>query len=271
MSSENRADRDPGPQDDLLRQAKRLQRTLEATEKKRRREEKLSTGGRARRHAGDVYEFVAQVFAAFSWIYSRILQPLASNRLVGAPFRAYARLWRRSVYESDADGDVVFSKARAGTFVLATIVAALLAPAVLRTTAELIWDVSWMAASYRTDDVWYLGRSQEIDPDGNVFSAQGCESVSCTDQTSIYFRIKPSLAHHVWSLLKNRNLFFPDFVAAGIQNDVNKCHVTTYGSRWKLLVRNWDIYPQILSVECVPVTEAEIESVQPALTSPIGG
>jgi hypothetical protein len=138
-------------------------------------------------------------------------------------------------------------------------------PALLGLGLELVWDAGRMATSYRSGQTWYLGRSQELDPEGNVFSAQGCESVTCTDQTSIYFRIKPSLAHHVWSLLHNGNIFFPDFVAAAIQNDVNKCTVTGYGSRLKFFVRNWDIYPQILSVECVPVTEGEIEAVKDAL------
>jgi hypothetical protein len=154
---------------------------------------------------------------------------------------------------------------RAGAMVVATLIALWYTPAFLGGALELVWDAAWMATTYRSDQVWYLGRSQEIDAENNVFSAQGCESISCTDQTSIYFRIKPSLAHHLWSFVHNRNVFFPDFVAAGIQNDVNKCHVTGYGVRWKLIVRNSDIYPQILSVACVPVTESEIEAVQPAL------
>ena len=90
-------------------------------------------------------------------------------------------------------------------------------------------------------------------------------SVNCTDQSSIYFRIKPSLAHDIWSLVRNHNVFFPDFVAAGIQNDVNKCHVIAYGARHRFFVRNWNMYPQILAVQCVPVTEAEIESIERAL------
>jgi hypothetical protein len=51
---------------------------------------------------------------------------------------------------------------------------------------------------------------------------------------------------------------------------VNKCHVIAYGARWKLLVRNWDMYPQILAVTCVPVTEDEIESVERVLRTPLG-
>jgi hypothetical protein len=85
----------------------------------------------------------------------------------------------------------------------------------------------------------------------------------------VYFRIEPSLAHHLWSLVRNRNIFFPEFVAAGIQNDVNKCSVIAYGARWKLLVRNWGMYPQILAVDCVPVTESEIEAFERPLSAPL--
>jgi hypothetical protein len=143
-------------------------------------------------------------------------------------------------------------------------------PAFVGGVFEVVWDTAWMTTTYRADETWYLGKSQELDHINNVFSAQGCASVNCTDQTSIYFRIKPSLAHHVWSLVRNHNIFFPEFIAAGIQNDVNKCHVIAYGARWKLLVRNWDMYPQILAVACVPVTEEEIESVERALRTPLG-
>jgi hypothetical protein len=251
--------------DALLEEAERLKRSVEALERTRRRAEKHSTGGRAARTVAGTHETLLQGTAGVRWLYTRIVRPVATHPWAGAPFRWYGRLWRKLVYRVDADGDRLFGPRRAGTMLLATAAALWRAPAVLGSAAELVGDATWKAFSYRSGETWYLGKSQEIDPEGNVFSAQGCASVSCSDQTSIYFRIKPSVAHHVWSLVRNGNVFFPDFVAAGIQNDVNKCEVTTYGARWKLLVRNWDMYPQILSVDCVPLTEREIEAVQQAL------
>ena len=256
--------------DELLQEARRLQRNVEAAEQALRRKQKHSAAGQIERHVTGLHQTALQVLAGLKWIYSRVLAPLATHRWVRALLRAYQRLWSKMVYTVDADGDRVFSKGRAGAMIAATLVALWFTPAVLGTLVELVWDTAWMVTSYRSGEVWYLGKSQELDPEGHVFSAQGCGSVSCTDQTSIYFRIKPSLAHHIWSLVRNRNVFFPEFVAAGIQNDVNKCNVTAYGARWNLLVRNWDIYPQILSVDCIPVTEAEIEAARQSLRAPGG-
>ncbi|MGI9301192.1 MAG: hypothetical protein ACR2RB_00585 [Gammaproteobacteria bacterium] len=255
-------------QNELLRQAEQLKNDAASAQDALRRKQKRSAFGQAQRHVTDTHQALASAGRFIKSLVRNVITPLASLWLVRAPLRGYRNLWRRIVYVPDADGDLLFSKRRAGVMVLLTAVGLWMAPAVLGACVELVWDTSRMAMSYKSGEIWYLGKSQEIDPAGNVFSAQGCASVSCTDQTSIYFRIKPSIAHHAWSLYTNGNVFFPDFVAAGIQNDVNKCHVTGYGSRWKFFVRNWDIYPQILAVECVPITEEEITAVQESLEPP---
>jgi hypothetical protein len=271
MSADDRTKGQGAPDSEqLLRDAERLQRTLNATEESRRRKQKQSAAAGVERQVTSVHHAFVRSVAAVQWIWANVVSPVVTHRWLGALFRGYGRLWRRFVYRVDADGDPQFSKSRAGGIVIATAVALWFLPAFLGGVAELVWDTAWMTTTYRSDETWYLGKSQELDHVNNVFSAQGCASVNCSDQTSIYFRIKPSLAHHVWSLVRNHNVFFPEFIAAGIQNDVNKCRVIAYGARWKLLVRNWDMYPQILAVTCVPVTEDEIESVERALRTPLG-
>ena len=252
----------------LLRDAERLKRTVEATEDEIRRTHKKTAAASVGRHVTSMHDAGLRAFAGARWLWSDVLVPIATHRWVGAVFRWYGRLWRKVAYRRDADGDPQLSKSRASAMVAGTLVALWFLPAFVAGTLGFVWDLGWMATTYRSNETWYLGKSEELDYINNVFSAQGCASVNCTDQTSIYFRIEPSLAHHLWSLVRNRNIFFPEFVAAGIQNDVNKCHVSAYGARWKLLVRNWGMYPQILSVECVPVTEGEIESVERALRAP---
>lgn len=247
-----------GPNEDLLRKAQKLKEQSDAAKKALNRKYKNSTAGKAHRHIDDMRQTYAAVTGTVGWLYDNVIEPFIKHPWVGAPFRLYADIWHAYAYVEDKDGDEVFSKRRGGIMVLATLVFLWMLPSFLAGTAEFIIDTSRMATSWKEKEVWYLGKSQEIDPEGNVFSAQGCESIQCSDQTSIYFRIKPSLAHHLWSLYNNGNIFFPDFVAAGIQNDINKCTVTGYGVRWKFLVRNWDVYPQILSVDCVPLTETEI-------------
>jgi len=263
----NADDRAKGPSDSeqLLREAERLQRTVEATEDSLRRKHKATAAAGVGRQVTSLQNAFAQAVAGGRWFWSNMLVPVATHRWVGAVFRWYGRLWRKVVYRHDADGDPQLSKRRASAMVVGTAVALWFLPAFIGGVVGFVWDTTWMATTYRSNETWYLGKSQELDYVNNVFSAQGCESVNCTDQTSIYFRIEPSLAHHLWSLVRNRNIFFPEFVAAGIQNDVNKCHVIAYGARWKVLVRNWDMYPQILAVDCVPVTESEIEIIERAL------
>jgi hypothetical protein len=267
MSSDDRA-KGQSDSEQLLRDAERLQRTLQATEDSLRKKQKATTAAGVGRQVASVHRALVQTVAAAQWLWANVLSPVVTHPWIGAVFRWYGRLWRRAVYRVDADGDAQLSKARAGYMVIGTAVALWFLPAIVSGAVEVVWDSAWMATTYRSDETWYLGKSQELDHVNNVFSAQGCASVNCSDQTSIYFRIKPSLVHHVWSLVRNHNIFFPEFIAAGIQNDVNKCHVVAYGARWRFLIRNWDMYPQILAVQCVPVTEQEIESIERALRAP---
>lgn len=255
-------DQEKGKSEELLRRAQKLNISLEENQKKINNKQKYSGAGQAQKHISDTIETYNQVTGTLFWIYSHIIRPLFTHPWVGIPLRLYASLWKKTVYTKDKQGDICFSKKRSGLLVIATLFFLWNLPFFLSGTIEFIWDTTSMAVSYKTEEIIYLGKSQEIDPAGNVFSAQGCEQIRCTDQTSIYFRIKPSLAHQLWSLFHYGNFFFPDYVSAGIQNDINKCKVTGYGSRWKFLVRNWEIYPQILSVDCVPVSEGEIEEFE---------
>ena len=258
---------DNNKSEDLLRRAEKLKARTAANKKRFKRKQKDSGAAHISRHVTDTVEAYNHVTGSVHWIYQNVIHPAVTHPWAGAPFRAYRSLWNKVVYVNDADGDPLFSKKRGGMMVLATLAFLYMLPAILAGTAELLWDTTRMVTNYREGEVLYLGRSQEIDPIGNVFSAQGCEQIRCTDQTGFYFRIKPSLAHHIWSLFNNGNIFFPDFVTAGIQNDINKCTVTSYGSRGKLIVRNWEIYPQILAVDCVPVSDADIEAFEKAQDS----
>lgn len=251
--------------DDLLERAKRLREQTASARKTGKAKQKASGFYKAQKQVSDIHETYTQVTDTIGWIYQNVITPVVGHPWIGKPFQWYRALWDKIVYVRDKDNPeaLSFSKQRAGLMVLATLVCVHFLPAILNGTVEFVWDTTRMATSYKSREIWYLGKSQEIDPIGNVFSAQGCESIECSDQTSIYFRIKPSFAHHLWSLYQHGNFFFPDYVSAGIQNDINKCEVTGYGVRWKFLVRNWDVYPQILSVSCTPLTEADIKSAAP--------
>lgn len=252
-------------QDDLLRKAKRIKDRAKATRQSSNAKRQNSGFNEAQKHISDIHETYTQVTGTVGWIYNNVINPVISHPWAGKPFHWYRSLWNKVVYVPTDDNNAAFSKKRSGLLVLGTLAFLWMLPAIFSGAVEFVWDTSRMATTYKTKEIWYLGKSQEIDAAGNIFSAQGCEAVECSDQTSIYFRIKPSLAHHLWSIYHNGNVFFPDYVAAGIQNDINKCEVTGYGVRWKFLVRNWDVYPQILAVNCTPLTEVDIKGVQGAL------
>lgn len=252
-------------QDDLLRKAKRIRKRSKATRQSTKNKQQNSGFNEAQKHISDIHETYMQVTGTVGWIYNNVISPIMNHPWVGKPFQWYRSLWDKVVYIQTGEAPPTFSKKRAGIMVLATLVCLRMLPTFIDGAVEFVWDTTRMATTYKTKEIWYLGKSQEIDPVGNVFSAQGCGSIQCSDQTSIYFRIKPSIAHHLWSIYNNGNVFFPDYVAAGIQNDINKCEVTGYGVRWKFLVRNWDVYPQILAVNCTPLTEDDIKAVQGTL------
>lgn len=248
-----------GP-DDLLRRAEEIKKMSAAAGKAARQKYKKSSFGRAQQQVTELQETVMHTAGTLNWLYARVVRPVASHPRVRVPGQLYMKLWNHWVYRKDGDGDSIFSNRRAGMMVLATLAFLWMLPGILAGIFELMWDTGRMTTSYRSGEIWYLGKSQEIDPAENIFAVQGCKSVRCSDQTSVYFRIKPSLAHQIWSIYNNNNFFFPDYVAAGVQNDINKCEVTGYGLRWKFLVRNWDMYPQILSVDCVPLSDDEIKN-----------
>lgn len=107
----------------------------------------------------------------------------------------------------------------------------------------------------KRDEIVYLTNSQEILPHENEHSVQGCHGLPCTDQNSIYFRIRATNFNEAWSILSGRGLFFPDYVAASVPVAVSRCKITSYGLRIKLLMRGLDIYPDLLQTECSLLNE----------------
>ncbi len=197
--------------------------------------------------------FFAQVTIAAVWIYQNILSPVAGFLAVPANilFGWYRRLWARVVYVEDRFQQKQFSKTRAGMFLAATLffVWFLFIPLVVfRGRRRALF------ATVRKDEIVYLTNSQEIMPEENVHSIQGCHTLPCTDDNSFYFRIRASLFNEVWSLANGYGLFYPDYVAAAVPLTISECKITAYGVRMKLMMRGMDIYPDVLRTECTPLT-----------------
>lgn len=75
----------------------------------------------------------------------------------------------------------------------------------------------------------------------------------CTDENSIYFRIRATPFNEAWNVVHHGSLFFPDYLAAAIPVTVSRCTITTYGIRVKLFMRGTEIYPDLLESSCEPL------------------
>lgn len=210
--------------------------------------------GRTQYNLTALHRFLFQFVLAASWVYSYVLRPIA--RVLFKPARwvwhLYRLLWDKAVYYEDAYQNRQFSKTRAGIFLLLSGVFAwfIAVPAVVFIFHAIIY-----FGTVKRDEIVYLTNSQEILPHENEHSVQGCHALPCTDQNSIYFRIRASNFNETWSILSGHGLFFPDYVAASVPVAVSRCKITSYGLRIKLLMRGLDIYPDLLQTECTPLTE----------------
>jgi hypothetical protein len=246
---------------DLQDEVNRLKKKIEERAFEEGKANARSWTGRTQHDLTAIHKFWFQFLAACWWIYSKVFRPLA--RLLFKPvrwiWRFFRFLWDKAVYYEDSFQNRQFSKTRAGLFLLTFAVVAwyVIVPA-----AILAFDTALYLATVKRNEVVFLTNSQEIKPAENEHSVQGCHAIPCTDENSIYFRIRASNFNEVWSLLHGDGLFFPDYVAASVPLSISRCKITSYGLRIKLLMRGLDMYPDLLKTECSPLIVPE-ESLQP--------
>lgn len=210
--------------------------------------------GRTQYNLTALHSFFFQLVQAVSWIYEHVARPMA--RILFRPitwlWRLYRFLWDKVVYYEDSYQNRQFSKTRAGVFLLLSAGFAwyVFVPALIFLCHAILY-----FTTVKRDEIVYLTNSQEIIPHENEHSVQGCHAIPCTDQNSVYFRIRASYFNEVWSIAHGHGLFFPDYVAASVPVAVSRCKITSYGLRIKLLMRGLDIYPDLLQTECTPLSE----------------
>jgi hypothetical protein len=237
---------------DLKDEIEKLKAKIDDNAYRTAKTEAASFQARRRGDVAAMNRFVAQLLLACHWIYQNILGP--AGRFLSIPvrylFRGYRWLWDKVVYRQDQYKNRLFSKTRAGLLLTASLVFAWF---ILVPLLGFLFDAGVYLATVRKDEVVYLTNSQEIIPEENVHSVQGCHSLPCTDENSVYFRIRASLFNEAWSLVHGRGLFYPDYIAAAVPLSISKCTITTYGIRMKLLMRGMDVYPDVLQTECTPL------------------
>lgn len=194
------------------------------------------------------------VLTVYGWIYSYLISPftsLVNNRITRVVWNWYIDKWMRFVRK---DGET--SKKRASIFIFSTLLALWFSYVMF----FLIKDVVFYMATYELNETVYLSNAQEIDPENNVHSVQGCMvkmeangNFSCSTEDSLYFRIHSTLFNQIWYFAKEGSFMYPDYVAATIAPGWQKCVISSYGFRAKLFVRRLDIYPTLLSVNCTKI------------------
>jgi hypothetical protein len=214
--------------------------------------------GRAHRELTALGRFWSQFVRSCGWIYARLIAPITWRvyRAIRWAFGRYRALWARCVYGKDAYGDAEFSKARGGMMILATIAACYLIYAV----ATIAGTLPWYLFTVRHDEQLYLSNSQNLSGQAegrDVHEVYGCETLPCTDQNTVTFRVRATWFNEVWSVLHHGALFYPGYVAAAVNPVVNRCTITSYGIRRKFLVRAWELYPDLVQVECMPTSGDE--------------
>ncbi|WP_392563637.1 hypothetical protein RHO13_09980 [Orbus wheelerorum] len=103
-------------------------------------------------------------------------------------------------------------------------------------------------ATYKKE-VIYLNHSEELYPAENIWGVRGCYSDHCDSESSIYFRIKPSVFHHMWNMIHHGNIFLPDSIGASVPTGLTQCEVISYGMRMRMTMY-FNIYPNILHISC---------------------
>jgi len=185
--------------------------------------------------------FFQKVLSVFYFIGSLIK---AGGRLLGTGLARllawYKRLWIKFTHNKYEE--FVYKKG------LAMGAATLLFIVLIPTIGLLLFQTTYYLITYKKDSI-YLIQSEEIYPDNNIWAVRGCYNKVCDSNSSIYFRIKPSLFHHLWSLTHNGGIFLPDIIGSSVPTGLTKCQIISYGLRLKIMM-NFDIYPSILEIQC---------------------
>lgn len=211
--------------------------------------------GKTKGKLGIFQSFWVQLISSAMVVWRTFLAPIWNIVYwlgVGFLWRNYRKIWDRFAYTT-VDGERVFSRKR-GAY---TLVGTFLSLWFVASIASFAWHATLYMTTGRVNEVVYLSNAQEIIPDANLFSVQGCEAsfvegenFSCSEDESLYFRIEPTEFAQVWSLVTKGSFFYPDYVAAPIAPGWQRCIITSYGFRMKTMIRRWEIYPELLSARC---------------------
>ncbi|MEP3665810.1 MAG: hypothetical protein ABJN42_03640 [Roseibium sp.] len=179
------------------------------------------------------------------------------GRSISAIWGWYVRvIWNR--FAKNDEGRLTTK--RAGT----TFVATLFTLWMLPTVFLFFFQVFLMMTTMKHEQV-YLTQSEEIGVSEELFNVRGNTKPVSTPENALYYRVRPTIAHQIYSYWNYSTPFYAEDIAS-VAPGLNKCDVVSYGFRMRLLVRGWGIYPDMLWSSCEPVNVSG-----PAPTAPAEG
>lgn len=204
------------------------------------------------------WNFFATTFNKLYNITEKTIQFLVNSPILGFIVKKLIslvqftiNLWLKYSFQKDEYGQHHFKPIQSFAFVTSLVIFWFMSFIAI----DLIYYTTLYALTSNIDETVYMTNSQEVDPLNDIYSAQGCETLPCDQESSIYFRVDPILFNHLYSLVTEGNIFYPDYVAAAVPPSITKCTITSYGIRWKTLMRRWDIYPYLLRASCQPIID----------------
>jgi hypothetical protein len=190
-------------------------------------------------------KWLAQYVVGWTWVWQKVLFPIFRFfwRVYKAVSSIYMWIWSKLVYDDAGK----FRRYRAGLTIVGTIGMLYIIPFML----FLAWQTT-LYMTTRNQETIFLTLSQEIDPENDIHSIKGCEAIPCSEDNSVYYRVRPTTFHQFYAFGTRGSMFYPDLVASVVAPGYNKCEVHSYGIRVKTLMRKFDIYPDMLDAVCTP-------------------
>lgn len=241
-------------ENDLQKQINDFKKRVEDRTFKRNRNRSRTRSEQVYRDANVFYRFWVQLVIAAFWLWQHVFQPITAFlwKIALFLFGIYKKLWSFFVYKRNEYGDLVFSKVRAGIFLLVSI-------PTITTLGTVAIDGTVFAFTQRYNEEIYLFSVTDNSFEGDdEFSVTGCEikpeiiknEFECDSDNTVYFRISSTWIEHIYSLLTRGKIFYSENVAATIAPGWNICVVDSWYFRIKTLYRNTKIYPKLLNSSC---------------------
>lgn len=201
-----------------------------------------------------IRHFIQIVLSIASVLWNLVKTPvLFLYGKIAVIFRWYKTLWVR--FTHNKYDEFVYKK---GVIMAASTAAAVI---VVPTILSLLLQTGYYLATHKKESI-YLIQSEEIFPEDNIWGVRGCYTQNCDSDSSLYYRIKPSIFHQLWSLTHTGSIFLPDAIGSSVPTGMTRCEVDSYGIRLRILM-TFNIYPSVLGIMCEGYGGVGQETVSP--------